>query len=74
MDHPIQLKKKLASATSAIKSVFGKEETRQDASDKLEQLRERMAKVRDLFHNSNTTEFVIVTIPTVMILLLLLTI
>lgn len=31
MDHPIQLKKKLASATSAIKSVFGKEETRQDA-------------------------------------------
>lgn len=62
----MKLKKKLASATSAIKSVFGKEETRQDASDKLEQLRERMAKVRDLFHNSNTTEFVIVTIPTVM--------
>ncbi|RVW22315.1 ATPase ASNA1-like [Vitis vinifera] len=60
------LKKKLASATSAIKSVFGKEETRQDASDKLEQLRERMAKVRDLFRNPNTTEFVIVTIPTVM--------
>lgn len=63
----MKLKKKLASATSAIKSVFGKEETRQDASDKLEQLRERMAKVRDLFHNSNTTEFVIVTIPTVMV-------
>ncbi|KAJ4725073.1 ATPase [Melia azedarach] len=62
----MKLKKKLASATSAFKSVFGKEETRQDASDKLELLRERMAKVRDLFRNSDTTEFVIVTIPTVM--------
>ncbi|KAH7542666.1 hypothetical protein FEM48_Zijuj02G0098300 [Ziziphus jujuba var. spinosa] len=31
--------------------------------DKLEQLKERMGKVRDLFHNSDTTEFVIVTIP-----------
>uniref|UniRef100_A0A5B7CBH4 ArsA/GET3 Anion-transporting ATPase-like domain-containing protein n=1 Tax=Davidia involucrata TaxID=16924 RepID=A0A5B7CBH4_DAVIN len=62
----MKLKKKIASATSALKSVFGKEETRQDASDKLEQLRERMAKVRDLFRDSETTEFVIVTIPTVM--------
>lgn len=34
-------------------------------SDKLELLRERMAKVRDLFRDSETTEFVIVTIPTV---------
>lgn len=33
--------------------------------NKLEQLREKMAKVRDLFHDSETTEFVIVTIPTV---------
>ena len=28
---PIQIKKKLASVASAIKSVFGKQETRQDA-------------------------------------------
>lgn len=64
----MKLKKKIASATSAIKSVFGKQETQLglDASDKLEQLRERMAKVRELFHDSETTEFVIVTIPTVM--------
>ncbi|KAA8544090.1 hypothetical protein F0562_021733 [Nyssa sinensis] len=62
----MKLKKKITSATSALKSVFGKEETQQDASDKLEQLRERMAKVRDLFRDSETTEFVIVTIPTVM--------
>lgn len=63
----MKLKKKLASATSAFNSVFGKEEKQQDvASDKLEQLRERMAKVRDLFRDSDSTEFVIVTIPTVM--------
>ncbi|GMN24918.1 hypothetical protein TIFTF001_000740 [Ficus carica] len=64
----MKLKKKLASATSAIKSVFGKEEKPQNTleSDKLELLKERMAKVRDLFRNSDTTEFIIVTIPTVM--------
>ncbi|GAV62639.1 ArsA_ATPase domain-containing protein [Cephalotus follicularis] len=62
----MKLKKKLDSATSAIKSLLGKEEKRQNVSDKLEKLRERMAKVRDLFRDSDTTEFVIVTIPTVM--------
>ncbi|XP_077221723.1 ATPase GET3B-like isoform X1 [Tasmannia lanceolata] len=62
----LKLKKKLTSASSAIKSVFGQEEKKQDASDKLEQLRERMAKVRDLFRDTDSTEFVIVTIPTVM--------
>ncbi|KAK1314100.1 hypothetical protein QJS10_CPA06g00229 [Acorus calamus] len=60
------LRKKIASATSAIKSVFGQEEARQDASDKLEKLRERMIKVRELFRNTESTEFIIVTIPTVM--------
>ncbi|KAJ8491276.1 hypothetical protein OPV22_012997 [Ensete ventricosum] len=62
----LKLKQKLASATSAIKSVFGQEEPKQDASDKLEQLRERMVKVRELFRDTESTEFVIVTIPTVM--------
>ncbi|OVA18037.1 Arsenical pump ATPase [Macleaya cordata] len=62
----LKLKKKLASATSAIKSVFGQEGKQDDASDKLEKLRERMAKVRDLFRDTDSTEFVIVTIPTVM--------
>ncbi|RWR91619.1 Arsenical pump ATPase [Cinnamomum micranthum f. kanehirae] len=62
----LQLRKKITSATSAIKSVFGQEEKRQDASDKLEKLRERMVKVRDLFRDTDSTEFVIVTIPTVM--------
>ncbi|EOY18703.1 hypothetical protein QUC31_006380 [Theobroma cacao] len=62
----LKLRQKIASATSAIKSVFGQEETRQNSADKLERLRERMVKVRDLFRDSDSTEFVIVTIPTVM--------
>ncbi|XP_016459747.1 ATPase GET3B [Nicotiana tabacum] len=63
----MKLKKKIASATSALKSMFNKAETQENAaSDKLEQLRERMAKVRDLFRDSATTEFIIVIIPTVM--------
>ncbi|CAI0411915.1 unnamed protein product [Linum tenue] len=60
------LRQKISSATSAIKSVFGQEENRQDAADKLEKLRERMIKVRELFRDVDSTEFVIVTIPTVM--------
>ena len=36
-------------------------------ADKLERLRERMGKVRDLFRDTDSTEFVIVTIPTVRI-------
>ncbi|XVF23603.1 hypothetical protein REPUB_Repub13aG0053600 [Reevesia pubescens] len=62
----LKLRQKIASATSAIKSVFGQAETPQNAADKLEQLRERMVKVRELFRDTDSTEFVIVTIPTVM--------
>ncbi|KAF3433962.1 hypothetical protein FNV43_RR25065 [Rhamnella rubrinervis] len=62
----LKLRQKIASATSAIKSVFGQEELKPDATDKLEQLRERMVKVRELFRDTDATEFVIVTIPTVM--------
>eukprot|EP00262_Sarcandra_glabra_P013830 TRINITY_DN3908_c0_g1_i1.p1 TRINITY_DN3908_c0_g1~~TRINITY_DN3908_c0_g1_i1.p1 ORF type:complete len:415 (+),score=80.24 TRINITY_DN3908_c0_g1_i1:112-1356(+) len=62
----LKLKKKIASATSAIKNVFGQEGKKEDASDKLEQLRERMVKVRELFRDTDSTEFVIVTIPTIM--------
>ncbi|KAJ7975046.1 ATPase [Quillaja saponaria] len=62
----LKLKQKITSATSAIKSVFGKEEPQLDSADKLERLRERMVKVRELFRDTESTEFVIVTIPTVM--------
>eukprot|EP01018_Ginkgo_biloba_P021387 Gb_19484 [translate_table: standard] len=63
----IKLKQKLTSATDAIKSVFGQSgESHQTPTDKLEQLKERMAMVRELFRDKESTEFVIVTIPTVM--------
>ncbi|CAH8356450.1 unnamed protein product [Eruca vesicaria subsp. sativa] len=62
----LKLRQKITSATSAIKSVFGKEDNKPDAADKLEKLRERMVKVRELFRDTESTEFVIVTIPTVM--------
>ncbi|KAF8046740.1 hypothetical protein N665_3469s0001 [Sinapis alba] len=62
----LKLRQKITSATSAIKSVFGKEDNQPDAADKLERLRERMVKVRELFRDTESTEFVIVTIPTVM--------
>ncbi|XP_065871758.1 ATPase GET3B-like [Euphorbia lathyris] len=62
----LKLRQKISAATSAIKSVFGQEGTQQNAADKLERLRERMVKVRDLFRDTDSTEFVIVTIPTVM--------
>ncbi|KAH6827972.1 P-loop containing nucleoside triphosphate hydrolases superfamily protein [Perilla frutescens var. hirtella] len=60
--------KKLASAKAAIISAFGKGEQDGVSSDKLEQLKESMSKVRDLFRDLEITEFVIVTIPTVMAL------
>lgn len=36
-------------------------------SDELGKLKERVAKIRDLFHDPDTTEFIIVTIPTVIL-------
>uniref|UniRef100_A0A7N0RCW5 ArsA/GET3 Anion-transporting ATPase-like domain-containing protein n=1 Tax=Kalanchoe fedtschenkoi TaxID=63787 RepID=A0A7N0RCW5_KALFE len=65
----IKIKQKIASATSAFKNMLGQgkqELQEQQTSEKLEQLKERMTKVRDLFRNADTTEFIIVTIPTVM--------
>lgn len=63
----LKLRQKITSATSAIKSVFGQEtQAPEDAAGKLEKLRERMVKVRELFRDTDSTEFVIVTIPTVM--------
>ncbi|XP_010483726.1 PREDICTED: ATPase ASNA1 homolog [Camelina sativa] len=62
-----KLKKKVTAAASAFKSMFGKKEIQQqEPSNELDQLKERMEKVRNVFRDVNTTEFVIVTIPTVM--------
>lgn len=63
----LKLKQKLSSATSAIKAVFGQSSDGGGAAvDKLELLKQRMVMVREIFRNKESTEFVIVTIPTVM--------
>eukprot|EP00850_Spirogloea_muscicola_P015531 SM000120S25680 [mRNA] locus=s120:64382:68504:+ [translate_table: standard] len=63
----LRLKQKLSSATAAIKSVFGQGGDGKDgAAEKLERLKARMVMVRDIFRDKENTEFVIVTIPTVM--------
>ncbi|AED97371.1 unnamed protein product [Arabidopsis thaliana] len=62
-----KLKKKITAAASAFKLVFGKKEIQQkELPNELDQLKERMEKVRNVFRDVDTTEFVIVTIPTVM--------
>ncbi|KAK2380250.1 P-loop containing nucleoside triphosphate hydrolase superfamily protein [Trifolium repens] len=59
----IKMKTKLG---SVFNSLLGKEQPQNNPLDKLETLKERVAKIHDLFHNPDTTEFIIVTIPTVM--------
>ncbi|CAN6802719.1 unnamed protein product [Brassica oleracea var. botrytis] len=61
------LKKKITAAASAFTSVFDKKEMQQQGpSNELDQLKDRMEKVLNVFCDVDTTEFVIVTIPTVM--------
>uniref|UniRef100_A0A0D3A736 ArsA/GET3 Anion-transporting ATPase-like domain-containing protein n=2 Tax=Brassica oleracea var. oleracea TaxID=109376 RepID=A0A0D3A736_BRAOL len=56
----IQLKKKITAAASAFMSVFGKKEIQQQRpSNELDQLKERMEKVLNVFSEVDTTEFVI---------------
>ncbi|BBN05153.1 arsenite/tail-anchored protein-transporting ATPase [Marchantia polymorpha subsp. ruderalis] len=62
----LKLKQKIQSATSAVKNLFGQGDGRDTATDKLELLKERMIAVREIFRDKDATEFIIVTIPTVM--------
>ncbi|CAK9867498.1 unnamed protein product [Sphagnum jensenii] len=62
----LKLKKKISQATSAIKSAFGQGDGPDKATDKLEALKEKMIMVREIFRDKEATEFIIVTIPTVM--------
>jgi arsenite-transporting ATPase len=63
----VRLRQKLTSATDAVKGIFGVGEDKQDdAVEKLEQLKAQVKEVRKLFRNKDTTEFIIVTIPTVL--------
>uniref|UniRef100_A0A7R9XZ74 ArsA/GET3 Anion-transporting ATPase-like domain-containing protein n=1 Tax=Micromonas pusilla TaxID=38833 RepID=A0A7R9XZ74_MICPS len=63
----VRLRQKLTSATDAVKGLFGVDDGKQDeAVAKLEKLKAQLQEVKDLFRNEKTTEFVIVTIPTVL--------
>ncbi|KAF5827661.1 anion-transporting ATPase-domain-containing protein [Dunaliella salina] len=60
----VRLRQKLS--LNAVKSFFTGKEEKDPAVEKLDELKGRMAEARDLFRNKNSTEFVIVTIPTMM--------
>ncbi|GIL66494.1 hypothetical protein Vafri_20017 [Volvox africanus] len=64
----VRLRQKLSSATQAVKNIFsGGQAGEEDiAVKRLEQLQARMEDAKALFRNQKTTEFIIVTIPTVM--------
>ncbi len=63
----VRLRQKLTSAGDAVKGIFGVGEDKQDdAVAKMELLKAQVQEVRQLFRNKQTTEFIIVTIPTVL--------
>ena len=63
----VRLRQKLTGMGDAVKGLFGVADEKQDeAVEKLEKLKAQLQEVKDLFRNEKTTEFVIVTIPTVL--------
>ena len=60
----VRLRTKLAAAGGALRSLFGAGEQQDVAVAKLESLRAAVLRVRSLFRDATTTEFVIATIPT----------
>jgi arsenite-transporting ATPase len=63
----VRLRQKLTGMSDAVKGLFGVADEKQDeAVAKLEALKAQLQEVKDLFRDEKTTEFVIVTIPTVL--------
>ena len=63
----VRLRQKLTGMGDAVKGLFGVgDEAPDEAVQKLEKLKAQLTEVKDLFRNEKTTEFVIVTIPTVL--------
>lgn len=63
----VRLRRKLSSASAAVKGLFGAGGDGQDAAaEKLEKLQESITMVKDLFRDRESTEFIIATIPTVL--------
>ncbi|KAF8054880.1 ARSA1 [Scenedesmus sp. PABB004] len=62
----ITLRSKLGAAAGAVSSFFSGKPSRDAAVDAMEGLRSRMDAARALFHDPGRSQFVVVTIPTVM--------
>lgn len=62
----IRLRKKLSTATAAVRSLFGASEQQDEAVAKMQALQQRLVLVKDLFRDKEHTEFIIATIPTVL--------
>ena len=63
----VRLRQKLTGMGDAVKGLFGVgDEAPDEAVQKLEKLKAQLNEVKELFRNEKTTEFVIVTIPTVL--------
>jgi arsenite-transporting ATPase len=55
----VNLRKKLSSASSAVRGLFGAGGKQEEAVDKLEAVQASIRMVKDLFHDQKNTEFVI---------------
>ncbi len=62
----LKLKIKMSNIGNAFKSMFGATPQRDNSLEVMEKLKENMGKVKALFTNEETTEFMIATIPTIM--------
>ncbi|KAL4528152.1 hypothetical protein Ndes2437B_g00259 [Nannochloris sp. 'desiccata'] len=63
----LRVRQKIASVTDAVKGVFGAKDGKADAaSQKLDSFKKTMAEAKSLFRDEENTQFVIVTIPTMM--------
>jgi arsenite/tail-anchored protein-transporting ATPase len=63
----LRVRQKIASVTDAVKGVFGANNGKADAaSQKLDSFKKTMAEAKSLFRDEENTQFVIVTIPTMM--------
>ncbi|KAI7838953.1 hypothetical protein COHA_007312, partial [Chlorella ohadii] len=61
-----RLRRKLSSASQAVRGLFGADGSQDEAVDKLEQLQDSIRLVKALFRDQQATEFIIATIPTVL--------
>lgn len=63
----LQLRQKIVSMTDSLKGFLSGGEKKEDAASvKLDKFKITMSEARDLFRNPDTTQFIIVTIPTMM--------